>query len=288
MRKTVKRIKNKSLHLILINNKKMKRYIEIIFDDSGSMNGYVNNEPKHIIAKRLFKEKIIPKLDLKKDIVFLRTLSSDCKKGLSNAIPLGNDSLKMTQKIDSISCYNNTPLYYTIKDSIEACKNSGAIENHIFILTDGDDTCCKEPEEILGNDFSRIKNQINLNTILLQFAIESQTTSNNLTAVSQKIGATNIVINSNELLDFETIGKKLNKAFIQSGLDKISKFPHCSIKNPESIKLEIASNADLKTIGTIINFQIGSNREYLIKSTKVAVSQIDSIINALYIADKLL
>ena len=29
----------------------MKRYIEIIFDDSGSMNEYVNGEQKHLIAK---------------------------------------------------------------------------------------------------------------------------------------------------------------------------------------------------------------------------------------------
>lgn len=209
----------------------MGRYIEIIFDDSGSMNEFVNDEPKHIIAKRLFKEKIIPKLDLKKDHVFLRTLSSDCIKGKSTAIQLDNNISKMMNIIDSVLCHNSTPLYYTIKDSIDACNNSGANENHIFILTDGDDTCSALPEHILGNDFLKIKDQINLNTILLQFAIESPITRNNLTSFSQKIGATNIVINSNELIDFDIIEKRLNKAFIKSGLDKTGKFPHCDVKD---------------------------------------------------------
>ena len=53
-----------ALKRIKQNSIKIKRYIEIIFDDSGSMDSYINGEPKHIIAKRLFKEKIIPKLDL--------------------------------------------------------------------------------------------------------------------------------------------------------------------------------------------------------------------------------
>ena len=124
----------------------MGRYIEIIFDDSGSMNEFVNDEPKHIIAKRLFKEKIIPKLDLKNDRVYLRTLSSSCERGFSIASRLPIENLEMIYKIESISCHNSTPLYYTIKDSIDACKKSGAKENHIFILTDGDDTCSALPE----------------------------------------------------------------------------------------------------------------------------------------------
>ena len=37
----------------------MKRYIEIIFEGSGSMNEAIKGEPKHKIAKRLYKEKII-------------------------------------------------------------------------------------------------------------------------------------------------------------------------------------------------------------------------------------
>jgi hypothetical protein len=48
----------------------MKRYIEIVFDDSGSMNETVNGEPKHITAKRIIKEQIIPKLDFKNSEVY--------------------------------------------------------------------------------------------------------------------------------------------------------------------------------------------------------------------------
>lgn len=212
----------------------MKRYIEVIFDDSGSMDSHINGEPKHIIAKRLFKQKIIPKLDLKTDIVYLRTLANGCGIGMSIANKLDNDISKMTEAINSISCYKSTPLYYTIKDSIDACEKSGANEKHIFILTDGDDTCSTSPEQILGNDFLRIKQQLNLNTILVQFAIESSITKNNLTAFSQKIGATNVIINSKDIKDFDLIDKKISKAFVQSGLDKKGKFSHCEVKNPEN------------------------------------------------------
>jgi hypothetical protein len=139
--------------------------------------------------------------------------------------------LKMTQKIDSITCNKSTPLYYTIKDSIDACEKSGADEKHIFILTDGDDTCYINPESILGNDFLKIKEQLNLNTILVQFAIESDISKNNLIAFSQKIGATNVIISSNDTKDFDIIDKKISKAFIQSGLDKKGKFPHCNSNN---------------------------------------------------------
>lgn len=211
----------------------MKRYIEIIFDDSGSMNSIINGEPKHIIAKRLFIEKIIPKLDLKTDDVFLRTLSTGCGTGWSSAVKLENDTLKMTQRIESISCDKSTPLYYTIKDSIDACEKSGATEKHIFILTDGDDTCYINPESILGNDFLKIKDQLNLNTILVQFAIESSITKNNLTAFGQKIGATSITISTNDISDFKIIEKKITKALIQNGLNNDLSFPHCEVSNKD-------------------------------------------------------
>ena len=139
----------------------MKRYIEIIFDDSGSMDSQINGEPKHIIAKRLFKEKIIPKLDLRTDNVYLRTLSNGCAIGMSIAKKLDADVVKMINTIDSIACFKSTPLYYTIKDSIDACEKSGADEKHIFILTDGDDTCHINPESILGNDYLKLKDQLN-------------------------------------------------------------------------------------------------------------------------------
>lgn len=212
----------------------MRRYVEIIFDDSGSMNSALQGEPKHIIAKRLFKEKIIPKLNLKTDAVYLRTLSSSCGVGYSRAIQLENDITKITNIIDAISCTKDTPLYYTIKDSIDACKNVNAEEKHIFILTDGDDTCFKMPEAILGNDFLKIKNQLNLKTILVQFAISSSITKNNLTAFSQIIGATNVIIESNEIKDLAIMDKKISKALIRSGLNTDVKFPHCDTLNSEA------------------------------------------------------
>jgi hypothetical protein len=223
----------------------MKRYIEIIFDNSGSMNSFINNKPKHIIAKSIFKDTIIPKLDLKNDYVVLRTLSSGCNNGLSEAKRLDNDKLEIINTIDSISCYGSTPLYYTIKDSIVACEKSGTHECHIFILTDGDDTCYVNPESILGDNFLKIKAQLNLNTILVQFAIESDISKNNLTSLSQKIGAKNVILSSNEIVDFDIIDKKISKVFIQTGLDKKGKFPHCKSEDlNEFYQLEQCSEYD--------------------------------------------
>lgn len=218
----------------------MKKYIEIIFDDSGSMNEHVNGEPKHISAKKIIKEQIIPKLDFKNSEVYLRTLSQDCKTGFSKVIKLSGTIQSINDEIDNIFCYKSTPLYYTIKDSIEACKNSGFSESHIFILTDGDDTCFESPEKILGIDFLKIKNQINLNTILVQFVIESNITKNNLTALGQKIGATNVIIETEDLKDKNRLEKKLTKSFIESGLNKNIPFPHCIIDtNNGSIMAEL-------------------------------------------------
>lgn len=200
----------------------MKRYIEIIFDDSYSMNTLINGEEKHLIAKRLFKDKILPIIGKSADLIYLRKLSSSCGLNNSQREKLPNNLIGMSNIIDSIYCIKNTPLFYTVKDSIETCKLEVADEKHIFILTDGDDTCNVNPELILGKDFLKIKNQLNLNTILIQFAIESSITENNLTAFSQKIGATNLVINTSELKDFNLLGKKLNKAFQLSGFDKKS------------------------------------------------------------------
>lgn len=205
----------------------MKRYIEIIFDDSGSMNGFVNGEQKHIIAKKLFKEKILPNVGKKGDEIVLRRLSDSCSPSCSFIESLPNDINEMSRIIDSIKCNKSTPLYYTIKDSIDACRAVKADEKHIFILTDGDDTCMINPESILGKDFGKIKDQLNLNTILIQFAISDSLSQNNLTAFAQKLGATNVVINSNDLKDFDLVEKKITKAFITSGVNKNSKFPHC-------------------------------------------------------------
>jgi hypothetical protein len=108
----------------------MKRYIEIIFDDSYSMNSSINGEQKHLIAKRLFKEKILPTIGKSGDLIYLRKLSSAC--GLNNSVreKLPNNLIGMSNIIDSIDCLKDTPLFYTVKDSIESCK----LEVYVFKL----------------------------------------------------------------------------------------------------------------------------------------------------------
>lgn len=229
----------------------MKRYIEIIFDDSYSMKSLINGEEKHLIAKRLFKDKILPTIGKSGDLIYLRKLSSSCGLNNSDRVKLPNNLIGMANIIDSIDCFKSTPLFHTLKDSIETCKLESADEKHIFILTDGDDTCNVSPESILGADFLKIKNQLNLNTILIQFAIESSITENNLTAFSQKIGAINLVINTNELNDFSLLGKKLNKAFQLSGLDKKS-----PLILSDNLEVSIANSFDYLELFEGIDFYL--------------------------------
>ena len=46
--------------IIIFNSKYMKRYIEIVYDNSGSMNDRVGNKKKYEIAQELFEKDILP------------------------------------------------------------------------------------------------------------------------------------------------------------------------------------------------------------------------------------
>jgi len=61
----------------------MKRYIEIVYDNSSSMNGRVGNRKKCEIAQELFERDILPSIGLRGDEVILRLLRNGCKEGTS-------------------------------------------------------------------------------------------------------------------------------------------------------------------------------------------------------------
>jgi hypothetical protein len=53
----------------------MKRYIEIVFDDSGSMaSNHCSGKPRHLVAKELFLKSILPTFRNVDDHVVLRLL----------------------------------------------------------------------------------------------------------------------------------------------------------------------------------------------------------------------
>ena len=127
----------------------MKRYIEVIFDNSYSMTTKVANKPKHEHAKQIFKDVVLPFLDFTTDDVAFRLLRNGCG-GVSKAVKMA-DSIELTQKVYGVVNYdNNTPLFHTIRDSIETCQqNAGSYDKMlIFALTDGEDNCKDNMEKV--------------------------------------------------------------------------------------------------------------------------------------------
>lgn len=204
----------------------MSRYIEIIFDDSGSMTSRINNKPKYDIAKQMFNDSVLPQLGKRGDELILRTLRKGCN-GVSKVTQFTNkNTLKAgVNEIDDF--WNNTPLYYTLADSIKACIKSDKSEKFIFVLTDGDDTCSKSLDQILTPKLLKEKEKINTEIILVQFAVTSKISQNNLNALSQRIRAKNVIISSKDVRNVKTVKSKLNKAFVNSGMDKNGKLEHC-------------------------------------------------------------
>ena len=74
----------------------MKRYIEIIFDNSISMRTTIGNKPKYAYAKQIFKDSVLPFLDFKTDDVAFRLLRDGCG-GSSYGYRVA-DELELTQK----------------------------------------------------------------------------------------------------------------------------------------------------------------------------------------------
>lgn len=204
----------------------MSRYIEIIFDNSGSMTSYEGSKPKHKIAKEIFNDSVLPHLGKKGDELVLRTLRKGCE-GIS-VVHKFSFKKQLKKEIEEIHDFNNnTPLYLTIKDSIKACSLSKKSEKSIFILTDGDDNCSRSLDKVLTQEELKLKEEINIEIILVQFVVKSKISRNNLSALSQRLKAQNVVINSGEIKTPSLIKNNLTNALIKSGINKTSKLPHC-------------------------------------------------------------
>ena len=205
----------------------MSRYIEIIFDNSGSMCDRIQGKYKYDLAKNLFMENIYPIIGIKGDKVVLRTFRNSCTD--KSRVEILKDKWEIEQKIMNIDDFNNlNPLYLTLKDSLNTCNKSKKKDKFIFILTDGDDNCSSTLEKTLTPEELKIKDEINLDILLVQFAVDSDNSQNNLTAFSQVIGATNVIINSKQANDNFVVKNKMDKVLINSGLNrKYSSLPHC-------------------------------------------------------------
>lgn len=197
----------------------MKRYIEIVLDNSGSMSSPLANEPRYIVAQRIFESSILPVIGEPGDKVALRLLRHGCN-GHSFMEILPNDRSAMLERIRRITPGGDTPLYYTTLDAIEACRNELADEYLIFVLTDGEDTCGVPMEKVIPKDLvDRFVRTYNV--LLCQFAVDDPLTQNNLTAFSSYVGGNSVIVDGTGSLD--DMNRIVSKALVRTGFS--SKLP---------------------------------------------------------------
>ena len=224
----------------------MKRYIEIVYDNSGSMNDVIGNKPKFSVAQELFEREILPILAHQGDEVVLRLLGDGCKANSSSTQSLtqkcGTNRVDMLMVIKSIRHDKSTPLFYAISDSVQACNRVVADEKLIFVLTDGDDTCGVKIDDLIDKGLI-VSYQKNLNVLLVQLAIDSTVSSNNLTAFTNQLGGQVVSLGSRDSV--LTMRKKINKALSISGFSQDRPLEHCyKTQNGPETKWE-----DLETFG---------------------------------------
>ena len=207
----------------------MKRYIEIVYDNSGSMNDRVGNKTKYEIAQELFEKDILPSIGLRGDHVVLRLLRNGCEEGTSIGEILPNQRNLMLNRIKGINHDQMTPLFYTVYDSVEACRNVKADEHLIFVLTDGDDTCSVKIEDLIDEDI--LKKYVRFYKVLLvQLAVNSPISRNNLTAFTNALGGQAISLDSSDSIS--QMRKKLKVALNVSGFTNRFPLEHCFDRLP--------------------------------------------------------
>ncbi len=201
------------------------RYIEIVFDNSGSMENYLDNDQRRIdVAKKLFETEILPTIAFAGDTIVLRTLRSSCNAA-SKGIMLPNDPTKIMNAINLIYADGGTPLYQTVQDAVIACKVVKADENFIFVLTDGGDTCNIPMDEIIDENARKWIKEWNV--LLMQFAVDNAVTQNNLNIFGNYIGATSFSVGTPGRTSDETMRLDLRMALVNSRLNINAPLPWC-------------------------------------------------------------
>ena len=208
----------------------MKRYIQIVYDNSGSMNEYVGGKKKYEIAQDLFEKEILPSIANKGDEVGLRLLCNDCQSNTSKYESLttqfGYDRKAMLDRIRAIDHDQSTPLFFTVKDAIVSCQSTSAQEHLIFFLTDGDDTCGGKITDIITKqDLNFYIKAYQIKFLLVQLAIKSPISRNNLTALTNYVGGTTINIDQSDSISVRR--SKLKKALLTTGFTTKGILPHC-------------------------------------------------------------
>ena len=198
-------------------------YFEIVFDDSGSMDTPLAGSTRLDVAKDLFEKDIFPLIDNNTEVA-VRLLRNDCG-GESEYHKFGTDRLECLRFIRGIYATKGTPLFNTMKDSLETTLTSGANEKTIFVLTDGEDTCGLPIDKVLTKAEQQYFKQINV--ILAQFAVSGSYAVNQLSHLANTIGAKTFSFASGEGASIASIRTELKTALNVVGMNRNEPLRHC-------------------------------------------------------------
>ncbi len=125
--------------------------IVFILDASGSMNGKIGNEMKMTAAKRILSD-LLNELPADAQVGLMaygHTVSKE-KAGACEDIailsPIGQETPQaLAQKVNSLQPMGMTPIASALIRSVEAFKGVQGGNNHVVLISDGLETCGKDP-----------------------------------------------------------------------------------------------------------------------------------------------
>jgi hypothetical protein len=199
-------------------------YFEIVFDDSGSMNGSLAGSTRLDVAKDLFEKDILPLIDSNTEVA-VRLLRRECY-GSSYYQNFGCDideCLNFIERIEAIG--DCTPLFNTMKDALKSTLDNAAHHKTIFVLTDGGDNCSKTISDVLTDEELKYFKQINV--ILAQFTVSNGGDVNQLSHLANTIGAKTFNFASGEGASLSSIRTELKTALNVVGMNKNEPLKHC-------------------------------------------------------------
>ena len=217
-------------------------YFEIVFDDSKSMNNDLADRTRLKVAKELFEKDILPLIDGTTEVA-VRLLRRECYGG-SYYQNFGCDIDECMNFIKGIEAIGDcTPLFNTMKDALKSTLDNAAHYKTIFVLTDGGDNCSKSISDVLTNEELKYFKQINV--ILAQFTVSNGVDVNQLSHLSNTIGAKTFNFASGAGASLSSIRTELKTALNVVGMNRNEPLRHCF----EELPGELVYWKDIEAMG---------------------------------------
>jgi hypothetical protein len=202
----------------------MQRFIEIVYDNSGSMTETININgveiTKYHYAREVFQTTILPSIQVSpNDKISIRKLRGTCLSNLSSVISVNSDDQSIMDVICSIEHNNkSTPLFKTIKDSFNSFTEKQKKNAYIIIITDGLDNCGDNIETILSKENIE-KLYINYTVVLIPLAIDNDENIEKFKEISKHIKAKAVFIGDKKNKDKKTYERVFKEAISRKKVD---------------------------------------------------------------------